>query len=100
MILVDISFSSEIETVPESSHMIRLEQVLSLYQDVFPSCLTDNPINISKIMEGVRYLTEQCGQLDTDSEEDTDYLPQLYLLKLLSGADSRKLPWVKEVSLN
>ena len=82
--------------------MIRLEQVLSLYQDVFPSCLTDNPVNISNIMEGVRYLTEQCGQLDldTDSEEDTDYLPQLYLLKLLSGTDSRKLPWVKEVILN
>lgn len=82
--------------ISEPSHMIRLEQVLSLYQEVFPSCLTDNPGNISKIMEGVRYLTEQHVQSEDQKDLD-EYLPQLYLLKLLSGADSRKLPWVKEV---
>ncbi|CAC5395758.1 URB1 [Mytilus coruscus] len=85
----------EMPVISEPSHMIRLEQVLSLYQEVFPSCLTDNPTNISKIMEGVRYLTEQHVQSDDQKDLD-EYLPQLYLLKLLSGADSRKLPWVKE----
>ncbi|VDI22213.1 nucleolar pre-ribosomal-associated protein 1 [Mytilus galloprovincialis] len=87
--------SLEMPMISEPSHMIRLEQVLSLYQEVFPSCLTDNPANISKIMEGVRYLTEQHVQSEDQKDLD-EYLPQLYLLKLLSGADSRKLPWVKE----
>ncbi|CAG2249527.1 URB1 [Mytilus edulis] len=87
--------SLEMPAISEPSHMIRLEQVLSLYQEVFPSCLTDNPANISKIMEGVRYLTEQHVQSEDQKDLD-EYLPQLYLLKLLSGADSRKLPWVKE----
>ncbi|XP_076077212.1 nucleolar pre-ribosomal-associated protein 1-like [Mytilus galloprovincialis] len=87
--------SLELPAISEPSHMIRLEQILSLYQEVFPSCLTDNPANISKIMEGVRYLTEQHVQSEDQKDLD-EYLPQLYLLKLLSGADSRKLPWVKE----
>lgn len=73
--------------------MIRLEQVISLYQEVFPSCLTDNPVNISKIMEGVKSVMDQ----NTEGEE-IGYLPQLYLVKLLSGADSKKLPWIKEVN--
>ncbi len=72
--------------------MLTLQQVLCLYQELVPSLLADNPNHISNILEVFRRVTDSA-----DAQLEEDLIPQLYLLKLLSGTDARQLPWGKEV---
>ena len=94
--------------------MVRIEQVLCLYQDLNPTLLLDHPVGLVKLLEGVSVVdpARQLGIVATQSEaenqneamsgeiNETVLLPQLYLLKLLSGTDSRRLPWGKEVRIS
>lgn len=42
---------------------------------------------------------EEAMEMDDGShDKQTELLPQLYLLKLLSETDARKLPWTQQVS--
>ena len=83
--------------------MVRIEQVLCLYQELHPTLLLDHPQGMVKLLEGVAMDTG--SHLDSGDDENeagreitvTRLLPQLYLLKLLSGTDARRLPWGKEV---
>ena len=94
--------------------MVRIEQILCLYQDLHPTLLLDHPQGMVKLLDGVVLDTgshfDSGAQTEADDENeakteneaareitDTRLLPQLYLLKLLSGTDARRLPWGKEV---
>lgn len=99
-------------TVNKIDHIILLEQVFCLYQELSPLVLVDNPADINRLMEVVKHVTQNKDQSenvedsegtnrvshDNDRTNQNEVLPNLYLLKLLSGTDARKLPWGKSVS--
>ncbi|KAJ8315749.1 hypothetical protein KUTeg_007899 [Tegillarca granosa] len=103
---------TEMMTVSKIDHIILLEQVLCLFQELSPLVLVDNPADINRLMEVVKHVTHNKDQSENmkDSEENNqvthdidgtnqnEVLPNLYLLKLLSGTDARKLPWEKSGS--
>ena len=94
--------------------MVKIEQVMCLYQDLHPTLLLDHPLGMVKLLEGVAMDTDSHldsgAQIEAEDENEAvneneaekevtemRLLPQLYLLKLLSGTDARRLPWGKEV---
>ena len=80
--------------------MMKIEQVLCFYQDLNPSLLLDHPKGLVKLLEGIGSQNEATDLTQNEAERvatQNDLLPQLYLLKLLSGTDARRLPWAKEV---
>lgn len=80
-------------------HMVTLQQVMCLYQELVPAMLSDSPTHVSSLLEGVRGVGEGVGGAGERGQDEEDrMLPQLYLLKLLAGTDARQLPWAKEVS--
>lgn len=85
------------------------EKALCLLQELSPSILLDNSGDVNLLLEGVRKMSgvEKTGgegeveAMETDdrsNDKQTKLLPQLYLLKLLSETDARKLPWTQQVS--
>ncbi|XP_046573236.1 nucleolar pre-ribosomal-associated protein 1-like [Haliotis rubra] len=86
----DVS-KEDIPSVASIQHIVRLQQVMCLYQELVPTMLSDSPHHVSSLLEGVRGVGEGDGGQDEDR-----MLPQLYLLKLLAGTDARQLPWAKE----
>lgn len=98
--------------VPEvlvTEHMVEIEKALCLLQELSPSILLDNSGDVNLLLEGVRKMfgVEKTGgeneneAMETDDEshdKQMELLPQLYLLKLLSETDARKLPWTQQVS--
>ena len=113
---MNISYSlfTELCQASPSDVMVRIEQILCLYQDLYPTLLLDHPQGMVKLLDGVSMDTSSHLDSETQSEADdgneaeteneaareitdTRLLPQLYLLKLLSGTDARRLPWGKEV---
>ena len=97
---------SDLCQVRPSDHMMKIEQVLCFYQDLTPTLLLDHPLGLVKLLEGVGSQNEAFDLTENEAEREamsrtlteTELLPQLYLLKLLSGTDARRLPWGKEVS--
>ncbi|XP_071113634.1 nucleolar pre-ribosomal-associated protein 1-like [Haliotis cracherodii] len=83
--------------VSSIKHMVRLQQVMCLYQELVPAMLSDSPTHVSSLLEGVRGVGEGVGGVGEGAQDEEDrMLPQLYLLKLLAGTDARQLPWAKE----
>lgn len=89
--------------------MVEIEKALCLLQELSPSILLDNSGDVNLLLEGVRKMSgvEKTGgegeveAMETDDrshDKQTKLLPQLYLLKLLSETDARKLPWTQQVS--
>ena len=97
---------SDLCQVRPSDHMMKIEQVLCFYQDLTPTLLLDYPLGLVKLLEGVGSQNEAFDLTENEAEREamsrtvteSELLPQLYLLKLLSGTDARRLPWGKEVS--
>lgn len=88
---------------------MEIEKALCLLQELSPSILLDNSGDVNLLLEGVRKMfgVEKTGgeneneamEIDDGShDKQTELLPQLYLLKLLSETDARKLPWTQQVS--
>uniref|UniRef100_K1PPI3 Nucleolar pre-ribosomal-associated protein 1 n=1 Tax=Magallana gigas TaxID=29159 RepID=K1PPI3_MAGGI len=98
------------EDVPEvlvTEHMVEIEKALCLLQELSPSILLDNSGDVNLLLEGVRKMSEvektggenENEAMETDDgshDKQTELLPQLYLLKLLSETDARKLPWTQQ----
>lgn len=96
--------------VPEvlvTEHMVEIEKALCLLQELSPSILLDNSGDVNLLLEGVRKMSEvektggENEAMETDDgshDKQMELLPQLYLLKLLSETDARKLPWTQQVS--
>ncbi|XP_078334635.1 nucleolar pre-ribosomal-associated protein 1-like isoform X1 [Crassostrea virginica] len=114
------------EDVPEIlvvDHMVEIEKALCLLQELSPSILSDNSGDINLLLEGVRKMSKIAGikdghedevmetddkshdqssddkshdQSSDDKSQQRELLPQLYLLKLLSETDARKLPWTQQ----
>lgn len=108
-------------------HMVEIEKALCLLQELSPSILSDNSGDINLLLEGVRKMSKIAGikdghedevmetddkshdqssddkshdQSSDDKSQQRELLPQLYLLKLLSETDARKLPWTQQVCNN
>ncbi|CAL1527820.1 unnamed protein product, partial [Lymnaea stagnalis] len=103
----------EEQDVDLSEHTVTILQVLSLYQNLSPTLISDRPKDLAKLIEMVGHLQQresestdekmevQTEAKDSDEEdeqtdEDTRWLPQLYLLKLLSETDARKISLGRE----
>ncbi|XP_067675055.1 nucleolar pre-ribosomal-associated protein 1-like [Haliotis asinina] len=83
------AWNEDIPCVASIKHIVRLQQVMCLYQEMIPTLLSDSPNHVSSLLEGVREVTDR-------GEDEDRMLPQLYLLKLLAGTNARQLPWAKE----
>ncbi|XP_059146609.1 nucleolar pre-ribosomal-associated protein 1-like [Physella acuta] len=94
-----------------SKHVVALLQVLILYQTLSPSLISERPKDLAKLIEMVGNLNKKNDSLktkdkDADEESDEDdeeneevknmQLPQLYLIKLLSETDTRKIALGRE----
>ncbi|KAK3579962.1 hypothetical protein CHS0354_000838 [Potamilus streckersoni] len=84
----------ELEPVDPRQHIVLIEQILCLYQEIVPFLMVNNPDWVGRLLEGIGTVSDE--NIPNENSRDDYMLPQLYLLKLLAGTDARRLPWGKE----
>ena len=72
--------------------LLSVLRALADFQAAFPDVFSENFVNFSLLLEGVRRVA---GDDDTSSHQEA--LLQLHLLRLLAESDLRQITWLKEV---
>ncbi|XP_053396917.1 nucleolar pre-ribosomal-associated protein 1-like isoform X2 [Mercenaria mercenaria] len=70
--------------------LIQIEQILCLYQDLQHDLLAEHPLILGKLIEGI--MGTEWGTVS----DETGHMTKVYLLKLMAGTESRRLPWAKQ----
>lgn len=85
--------------VPELDVIVKIEQVLSLYMEIFPRAVTSEQISVASLMEGVRAMLPGRESTEETEIKEKQRQLQLNLLKILSNVDSQQVPWTKTVRI-